>query len=76
VISYSFGIPHWEGPKKADWTEIKRDMKKNTDALINVNKETGLELNRQNQNVGQNRKIKIANRSIENVAKLKYLELE
>jgi hypothetical protein len=57
-------------------------LKKNTESLINASKEVGLEicvektkcmlLSRQ-QNVGQNRYVKIANRSFENVSQFKYL---
>jgi hypothetical protein len=50
--------------------------------LIDVSKEVGLEVNvdktkymllSRHQNVGQNRDIKIANRSLENVSQFKYL---
>jgi hypothetical protein len=50
--------------------------KKNTETLIDASKEVGLEINvektkymllSRHQNVGQNRNIKIANRSFENV---------
>jgi hypothetical protein len=52
-------------------------VKKNTETLIDASKEVGLEINiekskyillSRQQNVGQNRDIKIANRSLENVA--------
>jgi hypothetical protein len=52
------------------------------EALIDASKEVGLEINVVNttfmllsrhQNVGQNRDIKIANRSVENVSQFKYL---
>jgi hypothetical protein len=58
-------------------------IKKNTEALIDVSKEVGLEINvektkymllSRQQNVGQNRDIRIANRSFENVSQFKYLE--
>jgi hypothetical protein len=51
-------------------------IKKNTEALIDASKEIGLEINvektrymllSRHQNVGQNRDIKTANRSFENV---------
>jgi hypothetical protein len=57
-------------------------IKKNTDILIGASKEVGLEINvdktkymllSRHQNVGQNRGIKIANRSFENVSQFKYL---
>jgi hypothetical protein len=57
-------------------------MKKNTFALIDASKEVGPEINvektkymllSRHQNVGQNRDIKIAMRSFENVSKFKYL---
>jgi hypothetical protein len=56
--------------------------KKNTETLIDASKEVGLEINAEktkymflscHQNVGQNRDIKIANRSFENVSQFKYL---
>jgi hypothetical protein len=57
-------------------------IKKNTETLINASKEVGLEisvektkymlLSRQ-QNVGQNRDVKIAKRLFENVSQFKYL---
>jgi hypothetical protein len=63
------------------WGNID-DIKKSTETLIDASKEVGLEirvdktkymlLSRQ-QNVGQNRNIKVANRSFENVSKFKYL---
>jgi hypothetical protein len=57
-------------------------LKKNTETLIDVSKEVGLEINvektkymllSRHQNVGQNREIQIANRSFENVSQFKYL---
>jgi hypothetical protein len=57
-------------------------IKKNTETLIDARKEVGLEINvekstykllSRHQNVGQNRDIKIANRSFENVSQFKYL---
>jgi hypothetical protein len=57
-------------------------VKKNTQTLINASKEVGLEINiektkymllSRDQNVGQIRDIKIANRSFENVSQFKYL---
>jgi hypothetical protein len=51
--------------------EILNDASKEVGLEINVDK-TKYMLSR-HQNVGQNRKIKIANRSFENVSQLKYL---
>jgi hypothetical protein len=57
-------------------------IKKNTDTSIDASKEVGLEINVEEtkyillshlQNIGQNRDIKIANRSFENVSQFKYL---
>jgi hypothetical protein len=57
-------------------------VKKNTETLIDASKEAGLEINvektkymliSRHQNVGQNREIRIANRSFENVSQFKYL---
>jgi hypothetical protein len=57
-------------------------IKKNMDILIDASKEVGLEINvektkymllSRHQNVGQNRDIKIANRSFGNVSQFKYL---
>jgi hypothetical protein len=57
-------------------------IKKNTETLIDASKEVGLEMNvektkymllSRHQNVGQNRDIKIANRSFENVSRFRYL---
>jgi sorting nexin-29 len=57
-------------------------MNKNTETLIDASKEVGLETNvektkymllSRQQNVGQNRDTKIANRSFENVSQFKYL---
>jgi hypothetical protein len=57
-------------------------INKNTETLIDASKEVGLEINVEKtkhmllshqQNVGQNRDIKIADRSFENVSQLKYL---
>jgi hypothetical protein len=57
-------------------------IKKNTETLIDASKEVGLEINIEetkymllssHQNVGQNRDIKIANRSFENMPQFKYL---
>jgi hypothetical protein len=57
-------------------------IKKNTETLIDVSKQVGLEIDAQKtmyillsrqQNAGQNRNIKIANRSFENVSQFKYL---
>jgi sorting nexin-29 len=56
-------------------------VKKNTGTVIDAGKEVGLEINAEKtkyvllsrqQNVGQNRDIKIANRSFENVLQFKY----
>jgi hypothetical protein len=55
---------------------------KNTQTLIDASKEVGLEINTEktkymllsrHQNVGQNRDIKVANRSFENVSQFKVL---
>jgi hypothetical protein len=57
-------------------------IKENTETLIHASKEVGLEINvektkymllSRHQNVGQNRDIKIAKRSFENVSQFKYL---
>jgi hypothetical protein len=57
-------------------------IKKNTETLIDARKEFGLEINVEKtkymllshqQNVGQNRDIKISNISFENVSQFKYL---
>jgi sorting nexin-29 len=57
-------------------------VKENTETLIDASKDVGLEINVEktrymllfrHQNVGQNRDIKIANRSFENVSQFKYL---
>jgi hypothetical protein len=57
-------------------------IKKNTETLIDASKEVGLEINvektkymllSRQQNVDQNRDMKIANRSFENVSQFKYL---
>jgi hypothetical protein len=57
-------------------------IKKNMETSIDASKEVGLEINAEkttdmllscHQNVGQNRDIKIANRSFENVPRFKYL---
>jgi hypothetical protein len=57
-------------------------IKKNTESLIDASKEIGLEINvektkymllSRHQNVGQNRDVKIVNRSFENVSQFKYL---
>jgi hypothetical protein len=57
-------------------------INKNTQTLIDASKEVGLEVNAektkymlmsQDQNAGQNREIKIGNRSFENVSQFKYL---
>jgi hypothetical protein len=59
-------------------------IEKNTETLIDASKEGGLEINvektkyvllSRHQNVGQNRDIKIANRSFENVSQFKYVYL-
>jgi hypothetical protein len=58
-------------------------MKKNTDTLIDVSKKAGLEANTEKtkymllfsqQTAWQNHDIKIANRSSENVAQVKYFD--
>jgi hypothetical protein len=57
-------------------------IKKNTETLIDASKEVGLEINSEktkymllshHRNIGQNRDIKIASRSFENVSQFKYL---
>jgi hypothetical protein len=57
-------------------------IKKNTETLTDDNKEVGLEINvektkymllSRHKNLGQNRHIKIANRSFGNVSQIKYL---
>jgi hypothetical protein len=57
-------------------------IKKNTETLIDASKEVGLEINvektkyilvTRHQNAGQNRDIKIANMSFENVSQFKCL---
>jgi hypothetical protein len=57
-------------------------VKRNTETLIEASKEIGLEINvekckymllSRHQNVDQNKDIKMANRSFENVSQLKYL---
>jgi hypothetical protein len=57
-------------------------INKNTQTLIDASKEVGLEVNvektkymlvSRDQNAGQNREIKIGNRSFENVSQFKYL---
>jgi hypothetical protein len=70
----------------ADDVNLPRDnldtIKKNTETLIDASKEVGLEINvdkskymllSRQQNVGQNRDIKTANRSFENMSQFKYL---
>jgi hypothetical protein len=70
----------------ADDVNLLRDnintIKRNTDTLINVCKEVGLEVNAwktqymllsRDQNAGQNYDIKIANKCFGNVAQFKYL---
>jgi hypothetical protein len=60
----------------------KDTIKKNTETFIDASKRTGLEINVEKskymllshqKNVGQNRDMKIANRSFENVSQFKYL---
>jgi hypothetical protein len=57
-------------------------INKNTQTLTDTSKEVGLEVNvektkymlvSQDQNAGQNRDIKVGNRSFENVSQFKYL---
>jgi hypothetical protein len=59
-------------------------INKNTEALIDASEEVSLEINVEetkymllsvHQNVGQNREIKIANRSFEKASQFKYLEM-
>jgi hypothetical protein len=56
-------------------------VKKNTEALIGASKEVGLEVNAEktkcmllsrHKNAGQNRNIKVGNRSFENASQFKY----
>jgi hypothetical protein len=58
-------------------------INKNTQTLNDASKEVGVEVNvektkymlaSRDQNAGQNREIKIGNRSFENVSEFKYLE--
>jgi hypothetical protein len=58
---------------------------KDTESLIDASKEVGLEVNIEkakymlvshDQNAGQNREIKIGNRSFENVSQFKYLGMK
>jgi hypothetical protein len=58
-------------------------IKGNTETLIDASKEVGLEINvektkymliSRHQDVDQNRDMKIANRSFENVSQFRYLE--
>jgi hypothetical protein len=58
-------------------------LRKNTEILFDASKEVGLEINvdktkytllSRHKNVGQNRDIKIANRSFENVSQFKFME--
>jgi hypothetical protein len=60
-------------------------INKNTETLTDASKEVGLEVNvektqymlvSQDQNAGQNREIKIGNRSFENVSQFKYLGMK
>jgi hypothetical protein len=59
-------------------------IKKSREALLHASKEAGLEVNPEktrcmlmscSQKIGQKHSIKIANRSFEDMAKFKYLEL-
>jgi hypothetical protein len=59
------------------------DPMKNSEALIDINKEVGLKVNAGktkyvllscHQNAGQNHDVKVANGSFENVAKCRYCE--
>jgi hypothetical protein len=58
------------------------NIKKNTERLIDASKEVGLEINIEKtkymllscyQNAGQDRNIKIVDRSLENVSRFRYL---
>jgi hypothetical protein len=60
---------------------LEDNINKNTETVTDASKEVGLEINvektkymllSRNKNVDQNRDIKIANRSFENVSQLKY----
>jgi hypothetical protein len=70
----------------ADYVNMLGDniaiINKNTETLIDTSKEIGLEINAEktkymllsrHQNVGENRDIKIGDRSFENVSQFKYL---
>jgi hypothetical protein len=48
-------------------------MKENTETLVHASNDVGLELNIEKKNADQNRDIKIANRSFENVSQFRYL---
>jgi hypothetical protein len=74
------------GTRGSNWENLLGDnidtIKKNIETLIDASKEVGLKINIEKtnymllshqQNVGQNRYIKIANRSFENVSQFRYL---
>jgi peptide methionine sulfoxide reductase MsrB len=63
------------------WGDNKNTIKKSTETLTDSSKEVGLEENTEktnymllshHQNAGQNQDIKVANRSFENAAHLRY----
>jgi hypothetical protein len=87
VIAFQlyFRICHCEYPRKLERFVVEQNasacdlnsIEKNTEALLEANREVGLEVNTENQvhimschqNAGQNLSLLIANKSFENVAK-------
>jgi hypothetical protein len=66
------------------WVKIINIIKKNSEALLDTGKKVGLEVNTKKteyifmsryQTTGQNHYIKVVNKSLENVAKFKCLEI-
>jgi hypothetical protein len=84
-VCYSIELlngPHQLLAYADDVNLLKSTRNKNTETLIDISKEVGLEVNvertkymlvSRDQNAGQNREIKIGNRSSENVLQFKYL---